>query len=78
MKIFLVSILLFGCTNSKLASIGALGRIGKIKCYSGGVLILDATSTGRISTVTESDGWEFEDEATGKFVRVSGTCVIYN
>jgi len=70
--------ILVGCTDAKRASIGALGQSGSIKCYSGGKLVLDTTSTGRIATTSNSDGWEFKDAKTGKFVRVSCDCIIEN
>lgn len=67
-----------GCTDTQKASFGALGESGNIKCYSGGKLVLDATSTGRIATTSNSDGWEFKDAKTGKFVRASCDCIIEN
>lgn len=66
------------CTDAEVASFGALGDPGRIKCYSGGQLIYEGVSTGRISTVHQSDGWEFKDRKTGRFVRVSGDCLIEN
>jgi len=55
---------LVGCTDTDMASFGALGRPGHITCYSGTLQIYDGTSTGKIQTVSQSDGWEFEDAAT--------------
>lgn len=79
-KLIVLSMLLFcvSCTEAEKASFKALGNPAKIKCYSGGVLIYEGSSTGRVSTVMNSDGWAFEDVKTGKFVRISGTCVIEN
>ena len=56
----------------------ALGSSGHITCYSGGKIIYDGESTGKISTDHHSDGWYFEDAATKSLVRVSGQCVIKN
>ena len=70
--------LLTGCTDTFKASMGAYGNPGRITCYSGGIVIYDGRSTGRIETVANSDGWEFKDAATGHFIRVSGPCVIEN
>jgi hypothetical protein len=58
--------------------IGAYGKAGIITCYSAGKVIFEGKSTGIIQTVSSSDGWEFEDSATGKFIRISGDCVIQN
>lgn len=79
MKYFILGfIFLVGCTDTQRASIDAYGRPGTIECYSGGKVIFEGSSTGRIATVDRSDGWEFKDEITGKFIRISGTCVIRN
>lgn len=71
-------IFITSCTNTDLASMSAFGRPGEIECFSGGVSIFKGKSTGRIQTVESSDGWEFEEDGTGKFIRVSGDCVIKN
>jgi len=73
-----LAVTLSACTDTSRASIGAYGSSGTITCYSGGKEIYKGTSTGRIQTVQNSDGWEFKDAATGKFVRVSGDCLIQN
>lgn len=77
-KLFLLLILVVGCTDAEKASFNALGNPGHIVCYSGGKIIYEGDSTGMIATVQNSDGWEFKDKKTGKFVRVSGACVIEN
>jgi hypothetical protein len=84
MKLLLGSVTVLGllslgaCSNADMAQMGAMGSPAHIQCFSGGVLILDATSTGKVSTENESDGWYFEDAATHRLVRVSGDCVIKN
>lgn len=78
-RLFLVSILfLFGCTDAEMAQIASVGDAGLIKCYSGGVLIYEGLSTGKISTEKQSDGWFFKDSKTKKLIRVSGDCLIEN
>jgi len=74
----LAVILISGCTDATQASWGALGSPGHITCYSADTVILDTESTGKIATVDNSDGWEFKDSKDGKFVRVTGPCVIRN
>lgn len=70
---------IFSCTDTDMASISALGKPGHITCYSGAnQIILDTDSTGVIQTVSHSDGWEFKDSKDGKFVRVSGPCIVRN
>lgn len=75
---FVLSLLIASCTDTDRASINAYGNPGIISCYSGGKLIFEGSSTGVIQTVSHSDGWEFKDSKTGKFIRVSGDCVIQN
>lgn len=77
MKPLLLILLFAGCTDTDRASLSAYGRSGHIICYSGGKVIYEGDATGRIQTVDGSDGWEFE-ENSGKFIRVSGDCVIKN
>ena len=74
----LAFIFLAGCTNADIAQIGAYGSPADIKCFSGGTIIYQGKSTGKVSTEKQSDGWYFQDAATGKLVRISGSCVIVN
>lgn len=77
--IFGPPILVFAsCTDTARASFGAYGSPGHILCYSGGRVIYEGDSTGRIDTVQSSDGWEFKEKGTGNFIRVSGDCLIRN
>lgn len=76
--IALLVIVSSGCTDTDMASMGAYGNPGHIKVYSGGKLIYEGDSTGRIQTAQNSDGWEFKDAKTGKFIRVSGDTLIEN
>lgn len=76
--VFFIALVVIGCTDTDIASVGAFGSPGHITCYSGGKVIFDGVSTGRIQTVDRSDGWEFKDSKTGRFIRVSGPCVIEN
>ena len=79
-KILIVFLFLgwIGCSDATRASFNSYGNAAHIRCYSGGVLIYEGDSTGRVATTSESDGWEWKDDKTGKFVRVSGTCIIEN
>jgi len=80
-KLFLLSIstLMFGCTDAQMGKITALGDVAQVDCYSGGVLIYSGLSTGKVSSEANSDGYNFRDSKTGKFMEVSGNCVItYN
>lgn len=77
-KLLVLALFLVGCSDTDVASFSAIGSPGEITCYSGEKITFQGKSTGKIQTVDKSDGWEFKDEATGKFIRVSGPCVIRN
>lgn len=70
--------LLIACSDTEIAQLTAIGEPGHVTCYSGGQVIYNGDSTGKIATVMNSDGWEFMDAATGRLVRVSGDCVVRN
>lgn len=75
---FILLIMLSGCTDAGLKQFTTLGSSGHITCYSGGKVIYDGYSTGKIASEKQSDGWYFEDLKTGKLIRVSGDCLIEN
>jgi hypothetical protein len=74
----ILAILLSGCTAADRAQIFAYGTPGHIKCYSGGQLIYEGGSVGKISAEDQSSGWYFQEKQTGRLMRVSGDCVITN
>jgi hypothetical protein len=71
-------IIIAGCTDAEVAQWGSLGSSGHITCYSGGAVIYDGQSSGKIFSESSSDGWYFNDAKTNRLVRVSGDCVIKN
>jgi len=64
------------CTDAGRGKITAYGNPAQIKCWSGGKLVFDRKSTGKVLSEAQSDGYFFEDAEDGKFKEVSGTCVI--
>jgi hypothetical protein len=69
-------LLVLACTDAEIAKVTALGSAGHITCYSGGTIIYEGESSGRIATETQSDGWFFNEKKTNRLVRISGDCVI--
>ena len=67
-KYALALIVLAGCYDAQLASIGAIGSEASVKCYSGGQLIYEGKSTGRVSSTSQSDGWEFMEAGSHNFI----------
>ena len=67
---------LAGCTDAMQGKIKALGNPARIECYSGGVLIYDGRSTGKVVSEKNSDGYFFVDAEDGRTREVSGNCVV--
>lgn len=76
--IILLIIIIVSCTDATISNVTSLGSEAHIRCYSGGRLIFEGDSTGKLQTVSNSDGWQFKNKQTGKFIRISGDCVIEN
>ena len=64
------------CTDTQQAHFSALGSSARITCYSGGHLVLDDFSTGKVSNASGSDGYEFKSDTTGRLEQASGDCQI--
>jgi len=73
-----VGLFLMGCTDASRKNMFTLGSEATVKCYSGGINVYTGRSTGKVLSEERGVGWLFEDAATHKLVRVSGTCVIEN
>lgn len=69
-------IMFLGCTDAQRANLGAYGDQHTITMYNGGKLVRTWTSTGKVSSISNSDGWQFMDKATNKLVRVGGDVII--
>ena len=71
-------LVLGGCSDASWSQISSIGSPGKVICYSGGKVIYEGTSTGKIATEQGSDGWFFKEVGSGNLIRVSGDCLIRN
>lgn len=69
-------VLVSACTDAELSKFGGLGDEFKIEMYSGGKLVREWTSTGKVLSEPNSDGYYFKDKETGRLVEVSGDVVI--
>lgn len=78
MKYFPILLLLLcvGCTSAYRSQVTSLGRDHIVKQYSGGVLVGEWRSNGKVLTEANSDGYYFTDNKTGKLVRITGTLQI--
>jgi hypothetical protein len=77
-KLFLVlvGITMISCTDATLSKITSYGSEANIKCYSGGIVIYEGASTGKVQSEKNSDGYFFKEEGTGRLLEVSGNCII--
>lgn len=78
MRTFLiVSVLvLAGCTDASMAHLSQYGDASHVQCFSGGQVIYDGTSTGKIESNQSEDGLYFREKESGKFVRLYADCVV--
>ena len=74
--IVVVSIFSSSCTDAYFGKITSLGSSANVKCYSGGKLVLDTTSTGKIRSEVKSNGYYFVDKTSGNVTEVDADCVF--
>jgi hypothetical protein len=66
---------LAGCTDAERANLFAYGDQAEVKCYSGGQVIFEDVSTGKVVPL-EGDGFTYKSAKTGKFVRAFADCIL--
>ena len=76
LSVFCALVAFTGCTSASRSQFSAYGSDFKVTLYSGGQAVKTYTSSGKVLTETQSDGWYFTDKDTGKLVRVSGTVTV--
>ena len=72
------AMVLGGCSDAERGKIGAIGQSGHVQCWSGGTVIYDGESTGKIMSEEQTDGWFFVEKGSNNLIRVSGACLIRN
>lgn len=82
-KIFLCIILMsllftISCSDAKISNFTAIGNEANVRCYSGGVIVYEGTSSGKVETEEGSDGWYFKDKKSRKLIRTNADCVVIN
>lgn len=70
--------MLAGCQAADRAQFYAYGDDAFITCYSGGNVIYEGWSDGKLKAEEHSGGWYFMEKGTAHLVRVSGDCVVRN
>ena len=67
---------LVSCSDADRAAFFAYGQKHHVTLYSGGKIVREWHTTGKIENEANSDGYYFNDDETHKLVAVSGTVVI--
>ncbi len=70
------SIIGISCSSADQADYMAAFHRHKIEFYSGGVLVRTYYSKGKVYSESNSDGFRFADETTGKLIRLTGDIII--
>lgn len=68
---------LTSCTDAKRASMFNYGETAYIKCYSGGQVIFEDQSTGKVLQL-DGDGITYKSAKTNKYVRAFADCIVTN
>jgi len=71
-----LSLTTIGCTDAMQSKIGAYGDSARVTCYSGGELVFDDFSTGKVQSEESSDGWYFRSVTTQRLISMAGDCRI--
>jgi len=78
MKSLVLSMVMVACLgcDARISQFQAIGAKHHIELWSGGKMVREWTSTGKVLTETNSDGYYFCDVETQRLVRVTGDLVI--
>ncbi len=71
-----LTIVLASCSDAEKSAMSAWGQKHRVKMFSGGQVVGEWTSTGKIVNESNSDGYYFKDDKTGKMVTVCGDVTI--
>lgn len=67
---------IFGCTDATFSKWRNLNSSAKITCISGGKVVLDTESTGKVQSEKNSDGYYFVEKSTNDSLEVSCETII--
>lgn len=70
------AIFISACSDAERSAFNALGKKHRVTMYSGGKIVGEWVSSGKIENESNSDGYYFKDDATGKMVTVAGDVTI--
>ena len=73
--LILSTLILVTACDATIGKITSLGSSATIVCYSGGEVILDTVSSGKVLSEPGS-GYYFKDSKTNKMTEVDAQCII--
>jgi hypothetical protein len=72
----IIALSICSCTDASRARLTGYGDEYKVEMYSGGQMVRSWTSSGKVHSEEGSDGYFFNDKASGKLIEVTGDVVI--
>ena len=77
MKFYLciAALILTGCTDGVIGKLKSYGSGAKVRCWSGGEIIFDGESTGKVLSEANSDGYYFVEQSSGQTVEIAADCI---
>ena len=77
LSFIIISLLSVGCTDADWqGGISSLGNKHKVTLYSGGKVVKEWRSTGKVQVEDQAGGYKFVDEETGLLVRTNGDVIV--
>lgn len=64
-----------GCTDAQRSSYGAYFDRAEIFCYSGGKVIFQDQSTGKVEQL-DGEGLTYRSAKSGKYIRAYADCIL--
>ena len=65
-----------GCTDAYFGKLKSLGNSARVRCWSGGQLIIDTVSSGKIHSEANSNGYYFIERSSREMIEVNADCVF--
>lgn len=72
--ITIAAVMLSSCTDAERSNLFAYGDEAEVKCYSGGQVVYQASSTGKVISL-EGGGWAFRAKS-GEYVQTYADCFV--
>ena len=72
----IITLSICSCTDAGKAKLTGYGGEHRVEMFSGGQMVRSWISTGKVKSENGSDGYYFNDKATGKLIEVAGDVVI--